>query len=398
MVFYRRLGAVPPKRHMQFRDDSGALYYEQMQGEEGFSWNQSFLYHRNLPTVITDAREVHLDSRATTTNTPLLPRHLRTRKFVVTGDPVTGRRLLMGNSDLHISYVAADQNSGLYRNAIGDELCYVESGEAILRSSFGELRVGTGDYVVIPTSTTHEWELASDEMRLLVVESIGGGHLRPPQWFMSPLGQFLDGSPYNERDLRGPDHLPEPQGGPADVLVRTRTGLTEYSYAFHPFDVVGWDGYNYPYALNIADYMPSTGALHLPPPTYITFEGPGFVICSFVPRMFDYHPDAIKVPYSHANVDSDEVLFYTGGDFMSRSGAGIEQGSISLHPAGFVHGPQPGSHESSKQVTRTEETAVMIDTFKPLLLGKSVPEVEDTSYAWSWARGSGVEVTAKSQR
>jgi homogentisate 1,2-dioxygenase len=389
MVFYRRLGDVPRRRHTQFRNAAGELYYEEMQGEEGFSWNQSFLYHRRLPTVITAAESGELGERELVANAPLLPRHLRTHELGTGGDVVTGRRLLMGNSDLSVLYVAASGSSGLYRNAVGDELCYVESGSAELRSSYGTMDVGPGDYVVIPTSTTHQWEVRSGELRLFVVESSGRGHIRPPRRFLSPFGQFLDGSPYNERDLRGPDTLPEPAEGEAEVLVRTRTGVTRYTYAYHPFDVVGWDGYNYPFALNIRDYMPSTGALHLPPPTYITFEGPGFVICSFVPRLFDYHPDAVKVPYSHSNVDSDEVLFYTG-DFMSRAGTGIEQGSISLHPAGYIHGPQPGSHERSLSLTSTDETAVMLDTFQPLQLGTPALDTEDPTYAWSWARGSGV--------
>lgn len=388
MVFYRQLGTVPRRRHTQFRDEAGELYYEEMQGEEGFSWNQSFLYHRYLPTVITNAESVELEARELHPNSPLLPRHILTHKLDVAGDPVTGRNFLMGNSDLSVLYVAATRDSGLYRNAFGDELCFVESGTAVLESSYGHLTVGPGDYVVIPTSTTHRWVLKSDELRLLIVESRGTGHIRPPKRFMSPMGQFLDGAPYNERDIRGPEFLPEPVEGEAEVLVRTRTGLTRYQYAYHPFDVVGWDGYNYPYALNIADYMPSTGAIHLPPPTYITFEAPGFVICSFVPRLLDYHPDAVKVPYAHSNVDSDEVLFYTG-DFMSRAGTGISQGSISLHPAGYIHGPQPGSHEKTMSVTATEETAVMLDTFAPLMLGPAAGDAEDPGYAWTWARGVG---------
>ncbi|MEU8346277.1 homogentisate 1,2-dioxygenase [Actinomadura meyerae] len=389
MVMYRQMGRIPRRRHTQFRDpESGGLYYEEMQGEEGFSWTQSFLYHRELPTVITAAEAVELDDRETVPNAPLLPRHVLTHKLGVTGDAVTGRQVIVGNPDLTVSYVAANRSSGLYRNAIGDELCYVESGTAVLESSYGDLTVGEGDYVVIPASTTHRWALTSDELRLLVVEATGTGHIRPPRKFMSPVGQFLDGAPYNERDLRAPEVLPAPRTGEADVLVRTRTGCTRYRYAFHPFDVVGWDGYNYPYAFNIGDYLPTTGALHLPPPTYITFEGPGFVVCSFVPRMFDYHPDAVKVPYAHANVDSDEVLFYTGA-FLSRAGSGIEPGSVSLHPAGHVHGPQPGSHEKTLGMTSTDETAVMIDTFRPLRIGKAALGVEDDAYAWSWARGAG---------
>ncbi|RBQ15907.1 homogentisate 1,2-dioxygenase [Spongiactinospora rosea] len=391
MVYYRRLGEVPRKRHSQFRGADGALYHEEMQGEEGFTWTQSFLYHRRIPTAIT-AAESHPDGGGPLLpNDPLLPRHLRTHAFKAGGDPILDRRVLMGNSDVTISYVAADTDSPLYRNAVGDELVYVEAGSAVLESSYGRMPVGDGDYVVIPTSTTHRWRLLGDELRLFVVTASGGGHIRPPKRFMSPFGQFLDGSPFNERDIRGPEELTSAEG-PAEVYVRHRRGVTRYDYAYHPFDVVGWDGYNYPYALSIRDFTPSTGALHLPPPTYITFEGPGFVICSFVPRMFDYHPDAVKVPYNHANVDSDEVLFYCGGDFMSRAGTGIGMGSISLHPAGYIHGPQPGSAEKSLKVARTEEYAVMVDTFRPLDLGPGLSEAEDPDYAWSWARGAGIDV------
>jgi homogentisate 1,2-dioxygenase len=391
MVFYRSLGEIPRRRHTQFRDPAtGELYYEEMQGEEGFSWTQSFLYHRELPTVITAAESVQLESRDLVSNDPLLPRHVLTHKLGTAGDPVAGRTVIVGNADLTISYVAATRSSGLYRNAIGDELVFVESGSAVLESPYGRLPVADGDYVVIPTSTTHRWVLESEELRLLIVEGTGAGHIRPPKRFMSPVGQFLDGSPFNERDLRAPEELIQDEG-PADVVVRTRTGCTRYKYAFHPFDVVGWDGYNYPYALNIADYLPSTGALHLPPPTYVTFEGPGFVVCSFVPRLFDYHPDAVKVPYAHSNVDSDEVLFYTG-DFISRAGTGIVQGSMSLHPAGYIHGPQPGSHEKTLKMTSTTETAVMIDTFAPLQIGATALGVEDPGYPWSWARGVGQAV------
>ncbi|MGH3589310.1 MAG: homogentisate 1,2-dioxygenase [Pseudonocardia sp.] len=386
MVFYRRMGDVPRKRHTQFRDGEGRLRHEEMQGEEGFSWNQSFLYHRFPPTMITAAETVVQDPAPLRGNDPLLPRHLRTHDLKLGGDVVTGRRLLLANSDVSISYVAADSDSPLYRNAIGDELLYIESGSAVLESTFGALPVGEGDYVVVPTSTTHRWALRSAELRALVVVGEGTGHIRPPKHFLSPMGQFLDGSPYSERDIRGPEELLAVADEESEVLVRHRAGVVRYTYVHHPFDVVGWDGYNYPYAFSIRDYEPRTGSLHLPPPTYITFEGPGFVVCSFVPRLFDYHPDAVPVPYNHANVDSDEVLFYCGGDFMSRAGTGIGMGSVSLHPAGFIHGPQPGSAEKAIGVPRTEEYAVMVDTFAPLQLGPAVADTEDPNYAWSWAR------------
>ncbi|MGH3243718.1 MAG: homogentisate 1,2-dioxygenase [Spirillospora sp.] len=394
MVFYRSAGEIPRKRHTRFTGPDGALLHEEMQGEEGFSWTQSFLYHRRAPTVITSAVSVEPPDEGLADNIPLLPRHLRTQDLKPGGDPALDRHVLLGNGQVRVSSVCADRDSVLYRNATGDELVFVESGSGVLESAYGNLAVTGGDYVLIPTSTTHRWVLGGPELRLLVIAAADGGHIRPPRRFLSPIGQFLDGSPYNERDLRAPSEpLPE-RSGEAEVFVRHRGGMTRYTYAHHPFDVVGWDGYNYPYALSIKDYTPSTGALHLPPPTYITFEGPGFVICSFVPRLFDYHPDAVKVPYNHANVDSDEVLFYYDGDFMSRTGSGIGQGSLSLHPAGYIHGPQPGSAEKSRNVTRTEEYAVMLDTFRPLRLGAAAAEIEDGDYAWSWARGEGIDVDA----
>ncbi|TDB86217.1 homogentisate 1,2-dioxygenase [Actinomadura sp. KC216] len=394
MVFYRSAGEIPRKRHTRFTGADGALLHEEMQGEEGFSWTQSFLYHRKAPTVITSAATVELPDEGLADNAPLLPRHLRTHDLKPGGDPVLDRRVVLGNGQVRVSSVCADRDGVLYRNASGDELVFVEAGSGVLESAYGTLAVTSGDYVLIPTSTTHRWLVDGPELRLLVIAAADGGHIRPPKRFLSPIGQFLDGSPYNERDLRAPaEPLPD-HSGEAEVFVRHRGGMTRYTYAHHPFDVVGWDGYNYPYALSIRDYTPSTGALHLPPPTYITFEGPGFVICSFVPRMFDYHPDAVKVPYNHANVDSDEVLFYFEGDFMSRSGSGIGQGSLSLHPAGYIHGPQPGSAEKSRDAVRTEEYAVMLDTFRPLRLGAAATEIEDHGYAWSWARGEGIHVDA----
>ena len=262
----------------------------------------------------------------------------------------------------------------------------MESGTAALESVYGTLDVGPGDYVVIPTSTTHRWvPTGSEPWRALVLEA--RGHIRPPRKYLSPAGQFLEHAPYCERDLRAPTEPLVVEDGETPVLVRTRDGLTRYTYRHHPFDVVGWDGCLYPYAFNIADFEPIVGRLHQPPPVHQTFAGPGFVVCSFVPRLFDYHPVSIPAPYNHANVDSDEVLFYTQGDFMSRKGAGIEIGSISLHPSGFIHGPQPGSVEASIGKASTDEYAVMVDTFRPLGLGAAAREVEDPEYAWTWARG-----------
>jgi homogentisate 1,2-dioxygenase len=384
MPHYRAVGEIPRKRHTQFRKPDGSLYAEELMGVEGFSSDSALLYHERPPTAIVEAVAVDDAGQTLSANHPLKPRHLKTHKLDVgSADVVTGRQLLLGNDDVRISYAVADTPSALYRNAAGDELVYVEAGEAVVETVFGTLSVGAGDYVVIPTSTTHRWvPTGTDPLRALISEA--RGHVGPPKRYLSAKGQFLEHAPYCERDLRGPDGPHVVTGDDVDVLVRHRTGCTRYTYAHHPFDVVGWDGCLYPYAFSIHDFEPITGRLHQPPPVHQTFEGPGFVVCSFVPRLFDYHPQSIPAPYNHANVDSDEVLFYVGGDFMSRKGAGIELGSISLHPAGFIHGPQPGSVEASIGAEKTDETAVMIDTFRPLGLGEAALACEDTGYAWTW--------------
>jgi homogentisate 1,2-dioxygenase len=395
MPHYRSVGEVPRKRHSQFRRPEGGFFAEELMGEEGFSSDSSLLYHRHAPTAITRAEVVTEAGSAIgelSPNRPLLPRHFRTHELAVGGDSVIGRQLLLANVDVRISYASVTQPSEYYRNAVGDELLYVESGAATFESTYGTLDLGAGDYVVIPTSTTHRLvPAASEPLRLLVVEA--SGHVDPPRRYLSARGQFLEQAPYSERDLRTPEGPLLADQGETGVLVRNRAGLTRYTYLHHPFDVVGWDGCLYPYAFSIHDFEPIVKRFHAPPPVHQTFEGPGFVVCSFCPRPFDFDPDAIAVPYNHANVDSDEVLFYTGGDFMSRKGAGIEQGSISLHPAGFVHGPQPGSVEAAIGQPGTNELAVMVDTFRPLELGTAARLCEDSEYAWSWARGDSARDT-----
>lgn len=392
MPYYRRLGEVPRKRHTRFPSPDGGLFHEQLMGEDGFSAESALLYHRHAPTAITAAEAVTLEPDGLASNSPLLPRHLRTHELKAGGDLVRGRALLLGNDQLRLSYVAATADSPLYRDASGDQLVYVESGSAVLESVFGVLPVAAGDYVVVPCGATHRWTVPAGEVRALVLEA--RGHVGLPARYRSDAGQLLEHAPFCERDLRGPTGPVGSDETDVAVLVRRGAVLTRYTYAHHPFDVVGWDGCLYPYALSIHDFEPVTGRIHQPPPVHQTFAGPGFVVCSFVPRLVDYHPDAVPVPYNHSNVDSDEVLFYAGGDFMSRAGSGIGAGSISLHPAGFVHGPQPGSvaralAAKDAGATGTDELAVMVDTFRPLDLAPAALSVEAAGYPWTWA-GAGV--------
>ncbi|QKV97084.1 homogentisate 1,2-dioxygenase [Streptomyces sp. NA02950] len=391
MAYYRQAGDVPPKRHTQHRDRHGALYYEELMGEEGFASDSSLLYHRHIPSAITSATPWQLHDQSLRPNHPLLPRHVRLHDLFgvqwTSSDPVTARRLVVGNPDVRISYVVAGRPSPLYRNALGDECVYIESGAAVVETVFGSLQARQGDYVLIPRATTHRWLPAPGQpLRAYAIEA--ASHILPARRYLSKHGQLLEHAPFCERDLRGPEGPLLTDGADVEVLVKHRgpegvTG-TRYAYRHHPFDVVGWDGCLYPYTFNIEDFEPITGRIHQPPPAHQVFEGENFVICNFVPRKVDYHPRAIPVPYYHSNVDSDEVMFYCGGDYEARSGSGVGQGSLSLHPGGHAHGPQPGSYERSIGAEFFNELAVMVDTFRPLELGAAVFSSEDPDYAWSW--------------
>jgi homogentisate 1,2-dioxygenase len=396
MPYYRMTGEVPPKRHIRFRDAAGHLYAEELMGEEGFVSDSSLLYHRHPPTAIVKSEGLR-DTAAEAVvrpNHPLLPRHYRTQDLPAGGDLVLGRQLMMANDDVRISFAAADRASDLYRNSSGDEAVYLRSGSATFESVYGSIDAAAGDYVIVPRGTIHRWRPTAGEVHALVVEA--RGHIRPPRRYLSQYGQFLEHAPYCERDLRGPDGPLLADAEDVPVIVRTSSGLTRLTYAYHPFDVVGWDGYLYPYAFNIADFEPIVKRTHAPPPVHQTFEGPNFVICSFCPRPLDFDPEAVPIPYNHHNVDSDEMMYYVAGDYSARKGSGVGLGSITLHPSGFTHGPQPGAVEAvigglAEGKTSTDETAVMIDTFRPLLLAEPAGPAEDPEYAWSWAaaaRGS----------
>ncbi|MCK9904700.1 homogentisate 1,2-dioxygenase [Frankia sp. Cpl3] len=401
MPFYRSAGFVPPKRHTQHRASDGSLYYEELMGEEGFSSDSSLLYHRHIPSAISEYRVWELPDQSTLPNHPLIPIHLFTHKLFEEGasgvDAVTGRRLLLGNADVRLSYVVADAVSPYYRNTIGDECLYLEAGEAVVETVFGDLEVGEGDYAVIPRATTHR-VVPKGTVRIYVIEA--NSHITPPRRYLSRFGQLLEHAPYCERDLRGPSEPRVVEEENVEVYLKHRGpgpgGIagTVHVLPHHPFDVVGWDGCLYPFGFSVHDYMPITGKVHQPPPAHQVFEGHNFVICNFVPRKVDYHPLSIPVPYYHSNVDSDEVMFYCGGDYEARKGSGIGQGSISLHPGGHPHGPQPGAYARSIGAEFFDELAVMVDTFRPLELGEAARASDDGVYAYSWACGDRGETGA----
>jgi homogentisate 1,2-dioxygenase len=393
MAHYQRIGDVPPKRHTAFRQPDGRLYAEELMGEEGFSSDSSLLYHRGIPSAIVASEAWELPGQLTVPNHPLLPRHLKLHNLFngmewKAADPVTGRRLVLGNADVRLSYVVSGAPSPFYRNGIGDECVFVEAGTATVETVFGALTVGPGDYVIVPRATTHRWLPTGDEpLRCYAIEA--NSHIAPPKRYLSRFGQFLEHSPYCERDLRTPTEPLLLEGEDVEVYVKHRGpgGLvgTVLTYATHPLDVVGWDGCLYPYVFNVSDYEPITGRVHQPPPVHQVFEGTNFVVCNFVPRKVDYHPLSIPVPYYHSNVDSDEVMFYVAGNYEARKGSGIGLGSISLHPGGYAHGPQPGAAEGSIGAEYFDELAVMVDTFRPLELGEGGVVCEDPGYPWTWS-------------
>ena len=395
MPYYRSVGSVPRTRHTQHRAADGSLYYEELMGQEGFSSDSSLLYHRSIPSAVREFHVWELPDQSLVPNHPLKPMHLKLHELFPAGttgvDAVTGRRLVLGNGDVRLNYVVADAPSPLYRNAIGDECLYVEEGDAVVETVFGDLDAHQGDYIVIPRATTHRI-VPQGTVRIYAIE--GNSHIGPARQYLSKHGQLLEHAPYCERDLRVPTDPRIVEGSDVEVYIKHRGpgGVvgTIHTLPHHPFDVVGWDGCLYPFAFNVRDFMPITGKVHQPPPVHQVFEGQNFVICNFVPRKVDYHELAIPVPYYHSNVDSDEVMFYCGGNYEARKGSGIGNGSISLHPGGHAHGPQPGAYENSIGVDHFDELAVMIDTFRPLEIGEAGRASDDGLYASSWSRNLGL--------
>lgn len=384
MPIYHTLGELPRKRHIAFRKPGGGLYSEQLMGHEGFTGTSSLLYHVHPPTTIRSVRTVASMRLEADPDATLRHRHFLTSRVGRGGSPTRDRVPLLFNQDVAMLYVEPDvADEHFYRNAQADEVVYVARGAGVLETQFGDLPFREGDYLVIHRGIMHRYRFAAvvEPPKLLVMES--RGHVRWPKRYRNEFGQLVEGAPYSERDIRRPRELKtHDQRGEFAILVKQHDLLNEMILDHHPLDVVGWDGYFYPWAFNIHDFEPIVGRVHQPPPVHQTFQGDGFVICSFCPRPYDFDPEAVPAPYNHSNVDSDEVLFYASSEFMSRNG--IEFGSITHHPDGIPHGPHPGRYEASVGQTRTEELAVMMDSFRPLRVARQALALEDPSYHLSW--------------
>jgi len=393
MAHYHKLGQIPPKRHTQFRKPDGNLYSEQLVSTEGFSAEYSLVYHCYTPTQVTKiddpfsmAPEIAIEKNM---------QHRSYQGFDIKQEPdyLKSRKPILVNDDCYIilaapegwgsrqSSVVSRQSEYFFKNSDAHEMIFVHEGEGVLKTMYGSLSFGYGDHLMIPRGVIYQIEFKTKNNRLLIIESFSPFHF--PKKYVNQAGQLLEHAPYYERDIRKPDKLETNDvKGDFVVLIKKQDLVYPYHYASHPFDVIGWDGYHYPYALSIHDFEPITGRIHQPPPVHQTFEARNFVTCAFVPRMYDYHPLSIPVPYNHSNVDSDEVLYYVDGEFMSRKH--VDRGQITLHPIGIPHGPHPGAVEKSLGQKETRELAVMIDTFRPLKITKQALEIEDKDYFRSW--------------
>jgi homogentisate 1,2-dioxygenase len=383
MPFYHKLGSIPPKRHTVFRQPDGSLYHEQLFGTIGFDGMSSLLYHIQAPTIVREikgtsnvAPEIGLEKNMTM-------RSLIGFNVLPQDDFLDSRVPVLVNSDCYIELASPrlSMTDYFYKNADADEIIFIHKGEGTLKTQLGNIDFSYGDYLVIPRGMIYQMHFKDTDNRLFVVQSFSPVYT--PKRYRNWFGQLLEHSPYCERDIR-PPHALEAIDETGEFLVRIKKQdvLYDYVYANHPFNVVGWDGYNYPYAFSIHEFEPITGRVHQPPPVHQTFETSGFVMCSFVPRLYDYHPDSIPAPYNHSNIDSDEVIYYVDGDFMSRNN--IAKGQITVHPAGIPHGPHPGAYERSIGKKETQELAVMVDTFKPLKLTKRALDLQDPEYHKSW--------------
>ncbi len=383
MPRYHQLGKIPPKRHTVFQDDDNNYYYEELFGTIGFDGMSSLLYHTQRPTQVKEVLKSYDVAPKIAVAKNMKSLSLRGFETPAIDDYLKSRIPVLVNNDCQISLAAPKKSlrEYFYKNTDSDEVLFIHKGTGKLRTFLGNIDFKYGDYLVIPRGMIYQIDFDTEENRLFIVES--RSPIYTPKRYRNWFGQHLEHAPYCERDMHPPSEL-ETYNEAGDFLVKVKKQevMHEYIYAYHPFSVVGWDGYNFPYKFSIHDFEPITGRIHQPPPVHQTFEAAGFVICSFVPRMYDYHPKAIPAPYNHSNIDSDEVLYYVAGDFMSRNN--IDIGQITLHPAGIPHGPHPGAMERSIGKTETEELAVMVDTFKPLMVTEAAMKIADEDYYKSW--------------
>lgn len=383
MPIYHKLGSIPPKRHTQFRKSDGGLYYEQLFGTIGFDGMSSLLYHIHRPTIIRSVDQPVDVRPVLSCPHNITPRRLMGFDVPFTDDYLDSRTPLMANNDLVLGLAAPKRSMTdyFYKNADADELVFVHRGSGTLRTQLGNIPFVSGDYLLIPRGMIHQFEFKDGENRLLYIEA--SSPLYTPKRYRNHFGQLLEHSPYCERDYKLPVALEtHDEIGDFRIKIRKQGMMHEVVYAAHPFDVVGWDGYNFPFGISIYDFEPITGRIHQPPPVHQMFENQAFVVCSFVPRLYDYHPLSIPAPYNHSNIDSEEILYYVDGDFMSRND--IAPGQITLHPGGIPHGPHPGAYERSIGKKDTAEYAVMVDTFRPLGLTDAALSIDDGRYFRSW--------------
>jgi homogentisate 1,2-dioxygenase len=383
MPIYHQLGQIPKKRHIVFRKPNGKLYAEELVSTEGFSSVYSIVYHCHPPTIVKHLGEPYNVEPKIAKAKHLKHTSLIGFKIKPENDYLQSRKPVLVNDDLHISLAAPKQSMTdyFYKNSQADEIIFIHVGSGILKSGFGEIKFEYGDYIVIPRGTIYQIHFNDENNRLFIIESFSP--IRTPKRYRNAHGQLLEHSPFCERDLKLPSNLiTHDEEGDFKVLIKKQGLIYPYTYGTHPFDFVGWDGYHFPYAISIHDFEPITGRIHQPPPVHQMFEAHNFVVCSFVPRKYDYHPESIPAPYNHSNVDSDEVLYYVDGDFMSRKS--VEKGQITLHPGGIPHGPHPGTVEKSIGKDATEELAVMVDPFRPLMLTEDAIAIEDEDYYRSW--------------
>lgn len=383
MPRYHSLGKIPPKRHTTFENPSGGLYQEELFGTAGFAGMSSLIYHLYPPTVVNEIKKTKNVQPKIAIEKNMKALSFKGFSLNPENDFLESRKTIFVNNDLHIGLAAPKEFSQdyFYKNADADEMLFVHVGSGILKTMYGQIEFKYGDYLIIPRGTIYQIEFKNTENRLLYVESFSP--IVTPKRYRNYFGQMLEHAPFCERDFRLPANLKtHDEKGNFKVFIKKQGVLWEYIYGNHPFDVVGWDGFNYPYAFSIHDFEPITGRIHMPPPIHQTWEAAGFVVCSFVPRLYDYHPKAIPAPYHHSNIDSEEILYYVDGDFMSRNN--IEKGQLTLHPGGIPHGPHPGAIERSVGKKATEELAVMIDPFRPVMITEEAMKLNVDDYYKSW--------------